>query len=66
MYGGRTFESAPGPDGTTRRFDRQALHAAEITFVHPVSLETMTLAAPLPPDLAGLVGRLRTAGVPPV
>ena len=56
MYGGRTFESADG-----WRFGRQALHAAEITFVHPVKLEPMTVVAPLPPDLAGLVERLRGA-----
>ena len=59
MYGGRTFESAPAADGTTWRFARQALHAAQITFVHPVTLETMTIVAPLPPDLAGLIERLR-------
>ncbi len=64
MYGGRTFESADG-----FRFTRQALHAAEITFVHPVTLDTMTVAAPLPPDLTGLMDRLRgggaTSGPPP-
>jgi 23S rRNA pseudouridine1911/1915/1917 synthase len=54
MYGGRTFESADG-----WRFARQALHAAEITFVHPVTLQTMTLAAPLPPDMTQLIGALR-------
>ncbi len=54
MYGGRTFEAS---DGWT--FARQALHAAEITFVHPVTLQTLTLTAPLPPDLLGLMDRLR-------
>ena len=49
MYGGRTLEA---PDFT---FARQALHAAEITFTHPVTLEMMTIAAPLPPDLNKLV-----------
>ena len=56
MYGGRTFESADG-----FRFARQALHAAEITFVHPVTLQTLTLTAPLPPDMVGLMDRLRAA-----
>jgi 23S rRNA pseudouridine1911/1915/1917 synthase len=62
MYGGRTFESAPDADGNTWRFARQALHAAQITFVHPVTLQTMTLAAPLPPDLTELMARLRGRG----
>ena len=42
MYGGTVFESGEF------RFERQALHAYEIRFVHPVTLETMTLRAPLP------------------
>jgi 23S rRNA pseudouridine1911/1915/1917 synthase len=41
------------------RFCRQALHAYQITFVHPVKLETMTLEAPLPPDIQQLLGILR-------
>jgi 23S rRNA pseudouridine1911/1915/1917 synthase len=56
MYGGRIFERAPD-----FRFDRQALHAAEITFVHPATLETMTLRAPLPPDMTRLIEILRNA-----
>lgn len=54
MYGGRTFEA----DGFT--FARQALHAFEITFIHPVTLNPMTLAAPLPPDIQQLLGILRS------
>jgi 23S rRNA pseudouridine1911/1915/1917 synthase len=53
MYGGRIFEHGDF------RFARQALHAAEITFVHPATLETMTLKAPLPPDIAKLTEILR-------
>ncbi len=60
MYGGRAFESADG-----FRMARQALHAAEITFVHPVTLETMTLNAPLPPDMVGLMDRLRAGDAGP-
>ena len=33
---------------------RQALHAAELGFEHPVSQEEMFFEAPLPPDLAAL------------
>ncbi len=52
MYGGRVFESGDF------RFERQALHAREITFTHPGTLETMTLQAPLPPDMTELMERL--------
>ena len=41
----------------------QALHAYEITFVHPGTFETMTLAAPLPPDMSRLMEILRSGGV---
>lgn len=54
MYGGRIFEAGDF------RLDRQALHAAEITFVHPGSLEQMTLRAPLPADMQRLLEILRT------
>jgi 23S rRNA pseudouridine1911/1915/1917 synthase len=53
MYGGRVFELEDF------RFGRQALHAYEITFVHPGTLEKITLQAPLPPDFSGLLGILR-------
>lgn len=55
MYGGRIFESGGF------RFDRQALHAYEITFVHPGTLETMTLQAPLPADMQSLLSVLRSS-----
>ncbi len=53
MYGGRIFEHADF------RFERQALHAAEITFVHPATLEAMTIKAPLPSDMTRLLDILR-------
>lgn len=40
------------------KFERQALHAAEITFTHPATLEKMTLKAPLPPDITTLLHHL--------
>ena len=49
MYGGRVFESADF------RLERQALHALEITFVHPGTFKSMTLKAPLPPDMLRLL-----------
>jgi 23S rRNA pseudouridine1911/1915/1917 synthase len=71
MYGGRVFRiarpgaSAPGAGagGEIFEFTRQALHAAEITFVHPVTLATMTLKAPLPKDMQELTSILRGSGV---
>ena len=45
MYGGRPMTLGDF------KFERQALHAYQITFVHPTKLETMTLEAPLPPDM---------------
>ena len=52
MYGGRIFEAGDF------RFERQALHAFEITFVHPATLRTITLAAPVPPDMRQLLETL--------
>ena len=46
----------------TRRgitFGRQALHAAELSLVHPASGEPMTWKAPLPRDMVKLLGTLR-------
>jgi 23S rRNA pseudouridine1911/1915/1917 synthase len=57
MYNGRMFEYGDF------RFERQALHAYEISFVHPGTLEQMTLQAPLPPDIGRLVEILRRAKV---
>jgi 23S rRNA pseudouridine1911/1915/1917 synthase len=43
------------------RDDRQALHAAEIKFVHPVSHEKMKFTVPMPEDLLALQHILETA-----
>ena len=40
-------------------FPRQALHAAELSLVHPTSRETMTWRSPLPRDMKRLVDELR-------
>ena len=55
IYGGRTFTHGDF------RLERQALHAFEITFVHPATLEPITLQAPLPPDMSKLLDILRSA-----
>ncbi|MFN3936140.1 MAG: RluA family pseudouridine synthase [Gemmobacter sp.] len=48
--------AAPDVDG----FARQALHAATLGFDHPVTGARMNFSAPLPPDLSGLLQRLRS------
>jgi len=52
MYGGAVFEE----DGF--RFERQALHALEITFIHPGTLKPMTLQAPMARDMQNLLAQL--------
>jgi 23S rRNA pseudouridine1911/1915/1917 synthase len=49
MYGGRIIHY------DDFRFDRQALHAYQIAFVHPSTLQMMTLQAPLPLDIQRLI-----------
>jgi 23S rRNA pseudouridine1911/1915/1917 synthase len=41
------------------QFGRQALHAYEITFTHPVTLKPLTLQAPLPQDIRTLLSLMR-------
>jgi 23S rRNA pseudouridine1911/1915/1917 synthase len=53
MYGGKVFALGDF------RFERQALHAAQIAFTHPATLAPMTITAPLPPDLDRLCSLLR-------
>jgi 23S rRNA pseudouridine1911/1915/1917 synthase len=53
MYGGRILQSEQ------IRLERQALHAASIAFIHPTTLEPMTISAPLPPDLQLVLKVLR-------
>ena len=62
-YGGNRKPSgrALGADAAAAiaAFPRQALHAAELGFLHPVSGERLAFSSPLPPDMATLVARLR-------
>ncbi|MEJ1990821.1 MAG: RluA family pseudouridine synthase [Maritimibacter sp.] len=64
-YGGRRKLSvkALGEAGeaAARSFSRQALHAATLGFIHPVTGEAMRFEAPLPEDMAGLIAALRGA-----
>lgn len=44
-------------------FPRQALHAASLGFVHPVSGETLRFQAPMPSDMSELLDDLRGASL---
>ena len=63
VYGGHRAPSAKalGEDvaAAAKAFPRQALHAATLGFVHPVSGESLRFEAALPPDMAELLRRLR-------
>ena len=63
VYGGRRklSDRALGVEGVAAcaGFTRQALHAATLGFVHPVSGENLDFSAPLPADMEGLLAALR-------
>ncbi|KMK67726.1 RluA family pseudouridine synthase [Puniceibacterium sp. IMCC21224] len=62
-YGGRRKLAASAVSAEAAQavtgFDRQALHATELGFVHPVSGQTMAFQADLPTDMAGLIAQIR-------
>lgn len=43
---------------TLLSFPRQALHAAQLEFIHPISKNKISLDAPLPPDIQALLDSL--------
>ena len=63
VYGGqrRIPVRAVGHDAAARAeaFPRQALHAASLGFVHPVTEEHLAFDSPLPDDMAALIKALR-------
>jgi len=61
VYGGRARlpkEAGPKLVNVLQNFRRQALHAAKLTLVHPVTGERMQWEAPLPADMRELIGVL--------
>lgn len=68
VYGGRRKLAAKsvGEAGQAAAlaFPRQALHAATLGFVHPVSGDRLDFEAPLPDDMAALLRALGSAGGP--
>jgi 23S rRNA pseudouridine1911/1915/1917 synthase len=69
VYGGRRKVSPSAlPEGAAEAvaaFPRQALHAAVLGFVHPVSGERLRFEAPLPADMAALLAAVGSAGSGP-
>ncbi len=51
----------PALRAALKAFSRHALHAAELSFVHPQSGERLSFFAPLPPDMEGLIACFRAA-----
>lgn len=61
VYGGRLkipAGTSPALEAVLRGFSRQALHASRLAFRHPVSGETVSCSAPLPPDFLHLLSAL--------
>ncbi len=58
VYGARRA----GRGGGRVAFPRQALHAEAITFAHPATGATLTIRAPVPPDIQQLIATLRQGG----
>ncbi len=57
----KAFGKGPAYDAaieTARSFNRQALHASVLGFVHPITGETLSFERPPPPDMAALIAAL--------
>lgn len=61
MYGRNRPLNHPDTGVEIARFDRPALHAHRLGFVHPFTGERMDFEAPLPGDLEALLSSLRAA-----
>jgi len=63
VYGGRKQKTGPGvkdsAGNTLAMPERQMLHAWRLSFVHPVTGETMAFESPVPEDMAEVMGRLK-------
>jgi 23S rRNA pseudouridine1911/1915/1917 synthase len=63
LCGEKTYTHPPGgrPQADASGAPRQALHAAELGFIHPVTGDTLHFKSPLPADLQQWLKRLREA-----
>lgn len=60
-YGGRYHPSKNWPDNLSKQllnFNRQALHAAQLSFHHPITQERMEFKSALPQDMRSLLSKL--------
>ena len=65
VYGGRRRQLPSGAlNDTLQACRRQALHAARLSLAHPFTGRQQAFEAPVPADLAELLGALRAAGAP--
>ena len=66
LCGEKVYSHGPGerPQEDASGAPRQALHAAELGFVHPITNQPLRFRLPLPPDLKNWVLKLRAAGQP--
>jgi 23S rRNA pseudouridine1911/1915/1917 synthase len=58
LVGDATYGRRQGP-AAVEAFPRQALHAASLGFVHPLTGEALRFEAPLPADMQALIAALR-------
>jgi len=58
LYGG-VHRRVPGHLHAVQRLERPFLHAARLSFSHPVAGTRLTFDSPLPPDLAAVIEALR-------
>jgi 23S rRNA pseudouridine1911/1915/1917 synthase len=58
LVGERRYVNGPDHERPIA-FPRQALHACRLAFRHPVDTRSLHFEAPVPPDLASLIERLR-------
>lgn len=66
LLGDAVYGRAPGKLAPVLKdlgFARQALHAATLGFVHPVTQEKLSFESPLPADMVALIGRLNGTGL---
>jgi 23S rRNA pseudouridine1911/1915/1917 synthase len=59
LVGDPTYGKKRGSAGAAAGFPRQALHAARLGLVHPVTRARQEWSSPLPPDLRALLASLR-------
>lgn len=60
VYGGKPANLAPAVRAAVKQLGRQALHAARLGLIHPVTQEFMEWRTELPADMSALIETLRS------